>query len=64
MAFFVTKFGGSSVASIERMSNVAARVVEMKKQGHDLVVVVSAMGDATDDLVDLAAAIGLSLIHI
>ncbi|MCX5780618.1 MAG: aspartate kinase [Firmicutes bacterium] len=61
MAFFVTKFGGSSVASLEKMGNVAARVVEMKKQGHDLVVVVSAMGDATDDLLDLAAAIGKDL---
>jgi aspartate kinase len=61
LAFYVTKFGGSSVASIERMAIVAARVVEMKEQGHDLVVVVSAMGDATDDLLDLAEAIGKDL---
>ena len=61
MAFFVTKFGGTSVASIERICKVAVRVAEMKKQGHDLVVVVSAMGDTTDDLLDLAAAIGRDL---
>ncbi len=54
MALVVQKYGGSSVASAERIRRVAERIVETKKQGHDVVVVVSAMGDTTDELLDLA----------
>jgi len=50
----VQKFGGSSVANVERIQNVAKRVVGYKKKGYDLVVVVSALGDTTDELVELA----------
>ena len=50
----VQKFGGSSVANVERIQNVAARIVCYRKQGYDLVVVVSALGDTTDELIDLA----------
>ncbi len=50
----VQKYGGSSVANAERIKNVAKRVVSYKKKGHSLVVVVSALGDTTDDLIDLA----------
>ena len=50
----VQKFGGSSVANVERIQNVAKRVVATKTKSNDLVVVVSAMGDTTDELEDLA----------
>jgi aspartate kinase len=50
----VQKFGGSSVANAERIKNVAKRVTSYKKEGHDLVVVVSALGDTTDELIELA----------
>jgi len=50
----VQKFGGSSVANVERIQNVAKRVVSYKKKGHNIVVVVSALGDTTDELIDLA----------
>ena len=53
----VQKFGGSSVANVERIKNVAKRVAGYKKQGHSCVVVVSALGDTTDDLVKLANSI-------
>jgi len=61
LSLLVAKFGGSSVASMEKISNVANRIVEMKKQGDDVVVVVSAMGDTTDDLLGLTAFIGRDL---
>jgi aspartate kinase len=48
------KFGGSSVGTIERMRLVAERIAETRRKGHRLVVVVSAMGDTTDDLIDKA----------
>ncbi|MGW4118942.1 aspartate kinase [Nocardia sp. NPDC004711] len=54
MALVVQKYGGSSVATAERIRRVAERIVETKKQGHDVVVVCSAMGDTTDELLDLA----------
>ncbi len=54
MALVVQKYGGSSVSNADRIRRVAERIVETKKQGNDVVVVVSAMGDATDDLLDLA----------
>jgi aspartate kinase len=50
----VQKFGGSSVANVERIQNVARRVVSYKKKGYGLVVVVSALGDTTDELIELA----------
>jgi aspartate kinase len=50
----VQKFGGSSVANVERIQNVARRVVGYKNKGYDLVVVVSALGDTTDELTELA----------
>lgn len=54
MSLFVMKFGGSSVGDTERMQRVAKRVAEKKEEGHGCVVVVSAMGDTTDDLIDTA----------
>lgn len=54
MALVVQKYGGSSVESAERIRRVAERIVETRKAGNDVVVVVSAMGDTTDELVDLA----------
>jgi len=53
----VQKYGGSSVADAERIKRVAERIVATKREGHDVVVVVSAMGDTTDDLIDLAEQI-------
>ena len=50
----VQKFGGSSVANVEKIQNVASRVANYRKEGHDLVVVVSALGDTTDELIELA----------
>jgi aspartate kinase len=50
----VQKYGGSSLADAESIKRVARRIVETKKAGHDVVVAVSAMGDSTDDLLDLA----------
>ncbi|KSZ56663.1 aspartate kinase [Rhodococcus pyridinivorans KG-16] len=54
MALVVQKYGGSSVSTAERIRRVAERIVETKKAGNDVVVVVSAMGDTTDELLDLA----------
>ncbi|CAI38180.1 aspartate kinase [Corynebacterium jeikeium] len=54
MALIVQKYGGSSLESAERIRRVAERIVETKKQGNDVVVVCSAMGDTTDDLLELA----------
>lgn len=54
MSLIVQKFGGSSVADAEGVKRVARRIADTKAQGHDVVVVVSAMGDTTDDLLDLA----------
>ena len=57
MALIVKKFGGSSVASPEKIYNVVNRVLRDKKEDDRVVVVVSAMGDTTDDLVSLARAV-------
>ncbi|GAA3882401.1 aspartate kinase [Streptomyces sedi] len=57
MGLVVQKYGGSSVADAEGIKRVAKRVVEAKKNGHQVVVVVSAMGDTTDELMDLAAEV-------
>ncbi len=54
MALWVQKYGGSSVADVECVMNVADRIRRARDQGHQLVVVVSAMGDATDELIALA----------
>ena len=54
VALIVQKYGGSSVADAACVKRVARRIVETKKSGHDVVVVVSAMGDSTDELIDLA----------
>ena len=54
MSLVVQKYGGSSVGDAERIKRVAQRIVDAKRDGHDVVVVVSAMGDTTDELLDLA----------
>ncbi|MEK3787901.1 MULTISPECIES: aspartate kinase [Paenibacillus] len=54
MSLYVMKFGGSSVGDTERMKRVAKRIAEKQDEGHKCVVVVSAMGDTTDDLIDQA----------
>ena len=60
MALIVKKFGGSSVANAERVFNVANRIIEDYKKGNDVVVVVSAQGDTTDDLIEKAKEINPS----
>lgn len=57
MGLIVQKYGGSSVADVECMRRVARRVKKTHDEGHQVVVVVSAMGDTTDDLIDLAKKI-------
>ena len=57
VSLIVQKFGGSSVADAESIARVAERIASTKREGHDVVVVVSAMGDTTDELIDLAAAL-------
>ncbi|PEF38221.1 aspartate kinase [Bacillus sp. AFS094228] len=54
MALIVQKFGGTSVGSVEKIKNVANRVIEEAKKGNEVVVVVSAMGKTTDQLVSMA----------
>ena len=56
MALIVQKYGGSSVADTESIKRVAKRVVETEKKGNKVAVVVSAMGDTTDDLIDQPSA--------
>ena len=58
MGLVVAKFGGSSVSDAASILRVAKRIVDTKRAGNQVVVVVSAMGDTTDELLDL------SLIHI
>ena len=57
MALIVKKFGGSSVGTTEKIMNVAKRIINEKKPGDQIVMVVSAMGDTTDDLIELAKGI-------
>ena len=57
MGLIVQKYGGSSVADATAIKRVAKRIAETKRAGNDVVVVVSAMGDTTDELIDLANAI-------
>jgi aspartate kinase len=54
LALVVQKYGGSSVADAERIKRVAERIVATRREGNDVVVVVSAMGDTTDELIELA----------
>jgi aspartate kinase len=54
MAVIVQKYGGSSVADVQKLQAVAARVMRTRQLGHDVAVVVSAMGDTTDDLLRMA----------
>lgn len=57
MALYVKKFGGSSVATPEKMRNIADRVLSERQPGDQVVIVVSAMGDTTDDLLALASQV-------
>lgn len=57
MALIVQKFGGSSVGTLERIKHVASKVMQTKQQGHDVVVVVSAMQGETDRLIQLSNAL-------
>ena len=59
MPLIVQKFGGSSVANAESIKRVAKRIVETRKAGNEVVVAVSAMGDTTDELLDLAHEVTL-----
>jgi aspartate kinase len=54
MAIVVQKYGGTSVADVQKLRQVAARVMRTRDQGHEVVVVVSAMGDTTDELLAMA----------
>jgi aspartate kinase len=60
VSIVVQKYGGTSVADVDRLRKVAARVMETRRAGHDVVVVVSAMGDTTDDLLALAKRVSPS----
>lgn len=57
MGILVQKFGGSSVSDVDKIKGVAKKIVATKERGYDLVVVVSAMGDTTDHLLEMAKAI-------
>ena len=57
MALVVQKYGGTSVGTPERIGRVADRVVGTRREGNDVVVVVSAMGHSTDELIELARAV-------
>ena len=54
MSKIVQKYGGSSVENLERMTNVANRIIEQKKQSNDLVIVISAQGKTTNTLLEKA----------
>jgi len=54
VSLIVQKYGGSSLADAASIKRVARRIVDTKKAGHEVVVVVSAMGDSTDELMELA----------
>lgn len=57
MSIIVQKYGGTSVESIDKMKNIAKQVILKKSQGHDMVIVVSAMGKTTNKLIDMAMSI-------
>jgi aspartate kinase len=60
MSIVVQKYGGSSVAGVQKLRQVADRVMRTRRQGHNVVVVVSAMGDTTDDLLAMAKQVSPS----
>ncbi|KAJ51883.1 aspartate kinase [Clostridium tetanomorphum] len=60
MSIIVQKYGGSSVATVDKIKAIAEKVVDRKKNGHDMVVVVSAMGKTTDKLISMAKEISLN----
>ncbi|MEI8058202.1 MAG: aspartate kinase [Actinomycetes bacterium] len=60
MGLIVQKYGGSSVADAASVKRVARRIVDTKNEGHDVVVIVSAMGDTTDELINLAEQVSPS----
>jgi aspartate kinase len=60
MELVVQKYGGTSLATVEQIVHIAERVVETKREGNDLIVVVSAMGDTTSELFELATKISKS----
>ena len=57
MALYVKKFGGSSVATLEKMRHIVSRVLNDKKEEDQIIIVVSAMGNTTDDLLHLASKV-------
>ncbi len=61
MGLIVCKFGGSSVAGIDKINKAASRIKSLQAEGYGIVVVVSAMGDTTDELLKLATGIGNNL---
>ena len=61
MQVIVQKYGGSSVSTVEKIRAVAEKIVQVRRQGRAIVVVVSAMGDTTDHLVELARQVGPGL---
>jgi len=61
MAVIVQKYGGSSVGTTEKIKSIAQCIVERKNKDTDLVIVVSAMGDTTDELLSLSKGIGEDL---
>lgn len=60
MSIIVQKYGGSSVATVDKIKSVAKTIVKRRKEGNDMVVVVSAMGDTTDNLINLAKSVSKS----
>ena len=60
----VQKYGGTSVGTLERIENVAARVIEAKNSGADVVAVVSAMSGVTNQLVDYASHYKIGRAHV
>lgn len=60
MALIVQKYGGTSVATVAHLDNVARKIIATREKGHDVVVVVSAMGHETDRLDDLARQVGVT----
>ena len=64
MALVVQKYGGSSVADAASIKRVAARIVDTQRAGNQVTVVVSAMGDSTDELMDLAQRVSPTLLGV
>lgn len=63
MSIIVQKYGGTSVGTPDRIKNVADRIIATRQKGHGVITVVSAMGDSTDDLLALAAAVSSNPPH-